>query len=436
MNKRTLVLWAVSLVAAYTAGVVFPFPDRHNISPAESGAELHFAGSPAAQSANDSVVAFDILSVDNEQLTLKGESSADNLNVQALVDRLQQVLASEDGEQANYGQLGEAFNAISQLNETQLLEALLRFEPLAGTRENRALLEMLLVRYSKFNPQEAMAYLHRNVENPLFRLSPAVEIMSDWSEQDSQSAYDWFVKNKEAYSRYGGRLVSSLFKGLATQDRYDAMDKLDSLTLSRNEIGRAVHGITSNLSEGHEYIELIDVARLQDRKEVTRHILAEWTREDPHSASHWLTASTLNSERLQQTVMLNWMRGNQTDRAEAADWYIHQTTLADYQQRINEVMEAFAFNDPEAGINWLDKSDISDRDSALKTMIGRSVFQHPDFAISQIAQIQDEAKRLEASKAVYRGLTMNNPDKAEDFAANSPYKETLLKIRNPFEPRR
>ncbi|WP_088329918.1 hypothetical protein [Lacimicrobium sp. SS2-24] len=426
-----VVLWIVSLMVAFLIGR-FTEPQHFNSTSSAYDQQTEQAPQQTVRHNPDSAIAPPEKHKPATDSAIEGPS--DDVNGQALIERLKLTLATENGERVNYGQLGQAYNTISQLTEAELTDALQYFEPIAALPAHRSLLAMMLTRYSQFNAQEAMAYLHRNVKEPLQRLSHATTIMSEWSRQNPQAAYDWFVRNKDAYSPYGGQFPLSLFKGLAAHDRYDAMDKLNGLSLSRNELHMAVKGITDNLNHSGELIELIDLAQLEGNSDVAKALVSDWASQDPRSASQWLTTSTLNNEGMQRTVLFNWMVSKEAEMNQAADWFMRQSPAGNIQKSINMVMDSFAMTAPEAGMSWLDQTDYSDRDSALSQLIERAVFRHPDFSMTHLDKIQSEEKRLETAKRVYRGLMANNPRKAEQFAAQSPYKAALESETVPGMP--
>ncbi|GGD65105.1 hypothetical protein [Lacimicrobium alkaliphilum] len=427
MNKLIIILWPVSVIAAYMAGSYFVPSDsvtkQHNHPLVTSTSAIDPPASPKQEPTDDDK------GVSNSIIKTTPESQAVELSVRSVVKKLEEILSMDGNALTDYAQIAKAYNQISDLDDTQLLEALLLLEPEAKDPDNRALLQMLLSEYSKYDPQGAMAYLDRSISGARSKLLHARKVLANWSEQDPQAAYDWYLQNRHLYRNHGSIFLSTLFEDLSRGDIYDAMDKLGRLNGSRYAISNAVSGITRHLSERSEFVELLELARLQDDEQLNTAIVSNWARKDPHTASNWLMGSRLNSDRMQRSVLFNWMMSSPERVAEAADWYMHQATEADYQPRIKGVMSAFAMNNPEAGLSWLAQNNIRDKDMALTELVAASGSRYPDFAIQQVDQIQSSSQRLKVSKRLYRQLSYNNPNKAERFANSSPFKEKLLEIK-------
>lgn len=353
-----------------------------------------------------------------------------DMPLQKMIVMLLDELSSEDGEATYYAQLANAWGVISKLDETQLYEALLFLQSDANKLENRELLAMLLTEYSRYAPEQAMSLMEQTTDDIGIRSFYARKVLAQWSKQEPQSAFNWYLQNKNNYQRYSDGFVSGLFKALAANDIYDAVDKLNNLSTSRFAVQRAVSGITANLSSNDDFAAMLERARLQNNERVNKAIVAQWAKEDPYAAIEWLDSRNLNNKDMQKTILTKWMLNSSQNPDAAVDWYLQQGLSDDSEKRVNDIMRNFARVDADAGLKWLSNSSLANKQNALLSLITSSAGMNPDFAIKSIPMIDDEQQQRIASTRLYRTLSRNDPQKAQSFANSSPFKDELLQTNS------
>ena len=434
MSLNKTVLWAATVVMSFAAGYYLAFTNVTRPISANTNLTNELPVSNNSQTPTSL-----ILAADNTQpnaLPVAPDANAGivqdlvgaDIDVNDMIVMLKNELHNEEGETSDYAQLAKAWSLISTLDQGQLFAALSMLQADFDNLENRELVGMLLNEYARYAPNEAISLVEQSV-NELGKKSFYVrKVLAQWSKQDAHAAFNWYEQNQASYQRFSSGFVNDVFKGLAANDIYDAIDKLNDLSSDRLTTRRAISGITANMGgSSADFAALLEHARLQNNEQTNRAIVAEWSKNDPYAAIEWLDSQTLNDELMQQTVLNNWMYSAGENTSAAADWYLQQSQSDNYDKRLNTVMQSFARTNPDAGLYWLNQTALADKQNALVNLISSTAGINQDFAIKHIPMIENEAEKLKISMRVYRSLNYNNPQKAQQFADSSPFKQQLLK---------
>ena len=437
MSINKTVLWAATVVMGFAAGYYLAFtkvssPNTVNTDLGQLQTNNANLPTPVNSSVSAGTKPQTRLSVDSNKTTNNEPNGAPaDINVNDIIVMLKNDLSNDEGETSDYAQLAKAWSLISTLDEGQLFDALTILRGDLDKLENRELVSMLLSEYARFAPTQAIALIEQNISELGKKSFYARKVLAQWSKQDAYAAFNWFEQNQTVYQRFSNSFVSDVFKGLAANDVYDAIDKLNNLNTDRNTARRAVNAIAANMSGSNtDFAALLEHAHLQNNEQINKAIVGEWARKDPYAAIEWLDNQNLNDEGMQHTVLNSWMYSAGDNIAAAADWYMQQGLSNNSDKRLNNIMQGFAYANPEAGLQWLNGTSLVDKQNALVNLITSSAGINPDFAMKHIPMIENEADQLSASRRLYRSLNYNNPQKAQQFAESSPFKQELLQSTN------
>ena len=433
MNLIKPVFWAVSVLMAFVAGYYLAAPKLSSPGPIQSDIVSTPTSTLTTTGLQSSAISINssVNSTTSDETTAKQEDLAQaDLPLQKMIGKLLYELSSDDGEATDYAQLAKAWGVISKLDEGQLYDALLFLQSDAKNGENRELLAMVLTEYTRYAPEQAMSLMEQTNDDMSMKSFYARKVLTQWSKQEPQSAFNWYLQNKNNYQRYSTGFISGLFKALAANDIYDAVDKLNSLSTSRFTVQRAVNAIATNLSDNDDFSAILEHASLQNNEQTNKAIVAEWASKDPYAAIEWLDNRNLISTDIQRTILNKWMFSSAENPAAAANWYMQQGLSDNSEKRVNDIMQNFARVDANAGLKWLNNSSLANKQNALFSLITSSAAMNPDFAIKSIPTIADEQQQRIASARLYRTLSRNDPQKAQSFANSSPFKDELLQTNS------
>lgn len=437
MNLSKAILWSATVGLGFAAGYYLAAPKVISTTATDPGFNQVQTNTTDAQSPANSPLLLGskpltTLPAPSNTHTSKDQNLAPaDINVSDMVMMLKNDLRNEEGETSDYAQLAKAWSLISTMDEGQLFDALTLLQADFDNLENRELVAMLLNEYARFAPNQAIALIEQSVNELGKKSFYARKVLAQWSKHDANAAFNWYEQNHAAYQRFSSGFVSDVFKGLAANDMYDAIDKLNNLNTDRHTARRAISGIAANLGDNNtDFAALLEHASLQNNEQTNKAIVAEWTRNDPYAAIEWLDNQDLNDEGMQQTVLNSWMYSAGDNIAAAADWYMQQGLSSSSDKRVNNIMQTFARTNPDAGLQWLNEISMVNKQNALVNLISSSAGMNPDFAIKHIPMIENEAEKLRVSRSIYRSLNYNNPQKAQQFAESSPFKQELLNLNN------
>ncbi|MCM8542128.1 MAG: hypothetical protein NE328_17800 [Lentisphaeraceae bacterium] len=327
--------------------------------------------------------------------------------------------------------LAESYNLVKNLNEEELLEALNQMQGNLNNPSTMMPLMLILGQYANVNPLNAMAFYENNITSPQTKMVALSGILSSWSKNDPEGAYEWY-QDKGSKDSSGGMMGGSsfslvyIFQGLAKKDLNATIDKLKSLDNSGFQAQMAASGIASSLRTKEDFVGFIEKTKDLDNVQIRNSVLQNWLLRNPTETVEWVDSMEDKDEKkkYKDQVLSGWMMSNPK---EAADWYIAKAEGKDKQASADKVIQRWSFSNPKAAMEWLETQDGLDSQKSIKTLFESASFSNPGFVTENLDQLTDDKDKKTVSQKIYQSLLRQNKKKAEEFLEESPYKEDLLK---------
>ena len=182
--------------------------------------------------------------------------------------------------------------------------------------------------------------------------------------------------------------------------------------------------ITTLLDWDLNFIELLDQTKDLDNQKVKTSVLQNWVMRNPQEATAWVETieDVDKKKKYNQQVLNGWMNSNPQ---EAAEWYLDKAE--DKQKAVDYVTQQWSWRNPTAAMEWTETQEGLDQQKSISNIIEWSIYQNPQFAISNLDKITDEKKQRKISERIYSQLKSQRKSKAEEFLASSSYKDHLTK---------
>ena len=406
------VLWLISITSAFMLGAFW------NEQQPTSSAEEHLVKSKIEHSSQTTNSLIE--KVTSPELKVKDESLEQVINIDEIAEAFWQ--AKDTSRIANVVAL---FQLIENLEQEQVLELLENADPQELiSSEKFVQLQLLVARFAQVNPNEAMAYL-ANLSLKGHGLSNLVHsTLMEWASKEPEEAADWYINNFALYDKKlpYGLSASRVFEKLAEKDLTHAMNLISQLKDSgADKFSSAVTGIASSLKEEAQYRELLTFDMVLDSELATRNIMRAWAEDSPESAAQWLNEleSDNGKKELYGSVVEQWLK-HEPDKA--SDWFLSK----DEQPDLEALGQYWANSgDFEQALTWVKQSSHQVSPFA-KGLFSRMLYRDPDFVIDNLGLL-NKADSQEVTLQLYLWLQRTSAEKAQEFIADLPNKDELLK---------
>ena len=406
------VLWLVSITSAFMLGVFW------NEQQPTSNVEEHLVKSKIEHSSQTTNPLIE--KVTSPELKVKDESTEQVINIDEIAEAFWQ--AKDTSRIANVVAL---FQLIENLEQEQVLELLENADPQELiSSEKFVQLQLLVARLAQVNPNEAMAYL-ANLPLKGHGLSNLVHsTLMEWASKEPEEAAGWYMSNFAKYDKKlpYGLSASRVFEKLAEKDLTHAMNLISQLKDSgADKFSSAVTGIASSLKDEAQYRELLTSDMVLDSELATRNIMRAWAEDSPESAAQWLNEleSDNGKNELYGTVVEHWLKH---EPEQASDWFLSKDEQPDLEALGKHWWSSGEF---EKALTWVKQSPY-DVSPFAKGLFSQMIYVHPDFVINNLS-VLNKADSEEITLELYLWLQTNSAEKAQEFVAELPNKEELLK---------
>lgn len=380
------------------------------------------------------------VSTDNRLLSNRPESSNQSMSA---VQRSEKLLNLEHAlSLADFGSRvasGKAYMLLSSASVaelTSLIDDIILSEEL----DESSAINMLMAVLAEKSPQIAASYLEQYFADTSDGAGMVFTVMEGWASHDPEGAFTWYQLNKEDFrsrsSRMDGFSLTEIFRGLAVKDASLAIESLQQLANSDNELQYAVQGIGRALNSSADYELLLNTSNELFMSPGRNPVIASWARSFPQQASAWTESLTQeeNKENIQESVFISW---NTVDYTAAADWYLSLASEEERQDRVNFLSKQVFMNDPQEIFSWLNQQENINASESISIFFKSVSVTSPDFVLDNIEYLELERDKVEALFYAYLSYKRDDPLKARELRASSSYKDALeARIREYEEQNR
>jgi len=417
MNIKWIIIWGLSLVAAFLGGQYF---GNLTATPIDSQSlffgETSIASSQKTENGDEIKEIFPLLQVDN---TAQGQSSliAVENNKLPIQKQLQNLQNNSDA-QWSLSQTAEVYSVVKDLNSEEILRLLSSF---TGNEENKGMVDLLYSRLLELDPILSLNYLADTDEtkNLPYR---AAEALKQLANTDPNLALAWYqenIANKNLDPRNIG--LGRIFESYAANDLYGASDII--LSLSQRDAASSLYGVSRSFTSSQEYADYLSYLEDFNKPYLLQPILRTWARSHPQEMADHLALKYTGGEITKEHKMLltSW---SFQEPIKAANWYISVVPSSEKLKAINTVANKFQGNDSQdKTLSWLDQIKDVDTSTAIDSLIKKSIYRNIDFSIANLDRISNPRILQNTVKGIHRSLNKDDPARAEAFKLNSKYAE-------------
>lgn len=330
------------------------------------------------------------------------------------------------------GPLIDAYVQIEGLSDQQKLD-LIDITLTQGFKDDMqsALVVTSLV---KTNPQMAYeAMLSHSNEKAGKDL--AMGVLSVWAQTDPDRAFNELLSIEEGEERgyRKSRTFNAIFSKIASErDTAKLINYLSRMSESQESDAIAKESaVTSYLAQLESGVEFADVYySLQLAEEETRvlnSVLTSWARQSANSLISQVPAGSLDTvDEFSVRMLSNHMlRFNEAiNPNEAAEWLISHANTENRLSFSAQISDAWVATDPRAAVAWYERQEGFSQEHKA-SLLSMAIYDDTDFVIDMLPTLQNESLQRSVSLRVYQQLLDSQPEQAEAFIADSPYKEAI-----------
>lgn len=374
-----------------------------------------------------------------EEVNDSHEYTTGRKSVYEIVNELK-LLTSDKTMIFDIGAITESYNLIKNFTEQEIIEALELINAKNFQNGNTAIIVTLLRKFSSLNPEAAMNYVENNIDEPNSRKTAINIALSGWAKSDPYAAYNWYKTNQESELSLTNPFsysvaLQSIFQSLATQNRYDAIDKLAEIDSDRFGLGMAMKGILRTVDNKDDYIEFIDLtSNLESNSGNKRAVITQWSSKEPNEVADWLATQEDSKDTIimRNALLTNWLNNNPE---EAAQWYLDSSIESDKQRPVDSILRVWSRSNPQKALAWLHQQTGINLEQSTKMLIQSSIYMNPQFAKNNLELLSNDQDKVSISTSIYKTLKRNNTKQAAKFLENSKYKNEISLALNEQKKR-
>jgi hypothetical protein len=325
------------------------------------------------------------------------------------------------------GSIASAYNLITNMSEEDLLSDLEYLRAYANDPEYSLTLSLYLDRYASIAPYKALTFALNNITSQQIRLGAISIALSKWAQKDPTLALDWYNGNREELSSRFNPILSGIFANMATKNQDLAIQLLQDYTDDRTELSLAISGITLNLKESADFINLLEKTAYLDSSNAQRSILSAWLRANPEGTLDWFSElpESSNKDKTEELIFGSYIN---TDASNAADWYMSRATSDQLQSRANKIIGRWSFSNPEDALKWVSRQTDIDAQQATKELLLNAALSDPSLVTNNLHLLTSNKDKADASARIFITLKRESSAKAQMFFEASPYQKEILKF--------
>jgi len=274
----------------------------------------------------------------------------------------------------------ELLTIIQQLPSADMPAAWAVIAEMSWSRDRENMQVALLEQWSSTDPQAALDFAAINISSARLRKSAVDAVMNTWIATNSDTAYEWYVQNREQEPLAKRMPFRELFKELYAQDPATAIEKVFALPNENERLHTfATLLLGENASQGgrEQLLDLYDAsANSEDREVIAKALAWNWPHTSSYDATQWL--ETLNDSQARdaatQVMARSWGR---LAPGEALTWIEGLPRGEARSESTETVSRLWAQDDPYQFMEWLDGQPASaNKEVALES--GARVLRRAD----------------------------------------------------------
>jgi hypothetical protein len=323
--------------------------------------------------------------------------------------------------------IASAYNLITNMSEEDLFSDLEYLRAFANDPEYSLTLSLYLDRYATIAPYKALTFALNNITSPQIRQGAINIALSKWAQKDPALALDWYNGNREELSSRFNPILSGIFANMATKNQDLAIQLLQDYTDDRTELSLAMSGVTLNVKESADFINLLEKTAYLDSSNARSSILSAWLKANPEGTLDWfseLPESTIK-DKTEELIFRSYINA---DASNAADWYMSRAESDRLQSRADKIIESWSFSNPEDALKWVSRQTDIDAQQATKKLLLNAAYTAPSFVTNNLHLLASNGDRADASAQIFAALKRESSAKAQMFFEASPYQKEILKF--------
>ena|GEM_PF-6603324 len=323
--------------------------------------------------------------------------------------------------------IASAYNLVTNMSEEDLLSDLEYLRAYANDPEFSFILSIYLDRYASIAPYKALTFALNNITSPQIRLGAINIAVSKWARKEPVLALDWYNDNKEELSSRFTPILSNIFAKLAMKNQDLAVEFLQEHVDDRTELSLAMSGITMNLKESADFINLLDKTAYLDSSSAQSIILSAWLRAKPEGTLDWFSElpESTNKDKTEELIFRSYIV---TDASNAANWYMSRAESGQLESRADKIIDYLSFSNSEAALKWVSRQTDIDTQQATKKLLLKATYTDPSFATNNLHLLTSNGDRADVSARIFTTLKGESSAKAQMFFDASPYQKEILKF--------
>jgi len=300
-------------------------------------------------------------------------------------------------------------------------------------------LHMLLTRWAKSDGSAAANYLAQHVKGDM-QLALLGSVLPVWAEQDPEGAWGWFQSTARQTLNFDARgmhntALGGMFAAMGRNDFERGLSR--ALELEDIDLINAHQGLAQGAQTVEQRLRLMAQADSLDprrRGDAQKAILAIWASAHPGEARAYVEMLSDPVSRSERARQLGPSLMAATDPAEAAGWWLGQTTGSDRSTAFNEIIQRWTEIDLVGAAEWLNKQGNGpELDSARHSFAIQASQRAPEAAMNWASAITEDKRRLDALRTVYRLWHGQNAGAAQGWLVNSgltPEQQQAVRARD------
>lgn len=428
MNKGLVVMWLGSLGLSFCAGYFMSqttnVRNSNELTSQESKSEQTGSGKSEIKRTT-------FTGIDSEKSSLTSshsDSSHDNDTTQSttqvnVLAQLESLLSGDMTITPDLMALGESYLLLEDLPEAAVLEMLQELTLSPNGMRNRQVVDLLLTKLARTNPQEALKFANQNIKSPMGKITAIQSVVATWSKAAPEEALEWLRDNKTGLS---GNALNGVymvaFGQLAKLDVHLALDQLSMLEDSPMTMMMAINGISANAESTEQFSLLMDKARDFPHQRAYSSIMTQWAFKDTQGAIEWVNQiENIEDKKRYKLALLSSWQYFESDKA--SDWFINSAENRD--EAVATILTTWALTDPKRALNWLQNTPNIDFQTHLSTLLGSSLYQHPNLVDDNLYLLEDLDDRQTFALRIYSTYKRQNPESASEYLRQSDYKDYI-----------
>jgi hypothetical protein len=358
---------------------------------------------------------------------IDSEPAAAKSSQLAAADLMHRAIALASSGKSREEAVKEIEPLLAQIPLAEIAQAADAAQRMADREWRTGFLHMLLTRWAKSDGLAAATYLAQSVKGEA-QLALLSGVLPAWTAQDPEAAWNWFQKTARTQLNFDARGMhnSALKEMFAVMGRNDFARGLDRATeLHGIDLNNAHLGLSEGVRTFDERLRLIAqvdaIPDPREREESRKSVFSVWAASKPDEARSYVEAlaDPVGRSVAAQYVGLGLLATSQ-EPAQAADWWLRQTTETDRSSALKQITQRWAEIDLVGTAEWLGRQGNGPEvDGAKNSFAILAAQRTPETAIEWASAINDEARRIQAVRSVYRIWRGQNSADADAWLAKS-----------------